>query len=1617
MRKIVALVLTMAILLSSGLMDIIAWASESISEGIGDSVEVLDTPENPQDNWVSIPIVDLGEIVTVPEEPESDIEPQGAETEDEDTQLVYASISGSYCEIVGYNGTATELVIPQKLGGYTVRNICDSAFAYNDTLERVELPGLLESIGDYAFENCSELMEIVLPDSVEHIGYYAFGGCERLADINYPASLVEVGGYIFADCVDLIFISVPDGITELPSSAFSGCSYLEGIELPDSLAIIGEYAFERCESLETVELPADLEEIGYGAFYECNTLETIVIPKMIEEIPASAFAYCSNLTKVTLPDGLESIGDYAFEHCEELEQIVLPDSVEYIGYYAFGGCERLTDINYPESLAEIGGSIFDGCTDLTYYEIPEGVVELPAYIFSGCSNFEEIKLPESLEIIGEGAFEWCSSLETIELPVNLEEIGHGAFHNCESLETIVIPEMIEEIPDSAFAYCSNLTEVTLPDGLETVGDYAFEHCEELKQIVLPDSVEYIGYYAFGGCERLTDINYPESLTEIGGSTFDGCTDLTYYEIPEGVVELPAYIFSGCSNFEEIKLPESLEIIGEGAFEWCSSLETIELPVNLEEIGRGAFSNCESLETIVIPEMIEEIPDSAFAFCTSLTDVTLVEGLTSIGEYAFENCADLRKITLPDSVECIGYYAFGNCQRLTSVNYPANLNECGGNIFTDCKRLKSIEVPDGVSELPAYVFYGSNYLEQVVLPQSLETIGENAFDGCCVLEEISIPDGVEFIGEYAFAYCGSLSSVSLPDGLIYLAAGVFDNCTELEAVVLPDNLERIEECAFYNCRELKAIWLPESVTYIGWYTFADCASLTEVQIPESVTEIDYDAFSGIPGLIFRCSVHAYAAVYAIDNGIPIIPINGGDLSELYELDMDNSYFDINMDGISSSGNLSMVAKYVFKDGSDAEPDKLVFTIPESVMLLEKTLTINGVLCTDYEYDEEAGMLYVYVEEMESIVRFSLKPINYDEVTTYAKIEFYNGNGEYRSEVVGAVYTELPILNISALSETSETSVEVSGVTIPRNSVTLYINGAQVTTIKANRSGDYSATLQLPSLSNGKRYTIKAESTDTGGNVITAETVVTYKESTPVLSGFVMEHYGQTIDMDDVKGMRPVVTFAPGEVFKFFVWFENGGNIERVYIVSTRNNIRRSMEAKWDASSGAYVAEGLFDKDDESYVPGAISIEYVLKSGAVSFTDGYNFYSQESINELPDEWKNMDIQVSENTDDRTEITVQIDAETTVNMVTEQTEFPSGVTESNAQSLGYTRMTDDYGRTVYIRQYREDGKVGFEILDLVKEKAYDQFFYDPLMDAAGLGDVGTAFDVIDAIIETVENTDKYYDHKSDYDQMYYNIVNDPNLSASEKEYALQELNAARTVNALATFGKYACTAAGLVAGVTLGPVAGFVVGVGLGLVSQCFDDLQDYARDYMLDLPFWLRWSIDPSGYVYDASTGNRIQGVTVTAYWIPYDESVAEFWDTVPDADEYGVIWDSSEFSQINPMSTDQDGRYAWDVPEGWWRVEYVMEGYETTWSEWLPVPPPQTEVNVGMIPLAETILPGDINGDGEVDNKDLTRLFRYLSNYDVEVVEAALDINGDEEVNNKDLIRLFRYLSDWDVVIN
>lgn len=110
--------------------------------------------------------------------------------------------------------------------------------------------------------------------------------------------------------------------------------------------------------------------------------------------------------------------------------------------------------------------------------------------------------------------------------------------------------------------------------------------------------------------------------------------------------------------------------------------------------------------------------------------------------------------------------------------------------------------------------------------------------------------------------------------------------------------------------------------------------------------------------------------------------------------------------------------------------------------------------------------------------------------------------------------------------------------------------------------------------------------------------------------------------------------------------------------------------------------------------------------------------------------------------------------------------------------------------------------------------------------------------------------------------------------------------------------------------------------------------------------LQAHIDPSGFVYEAVEDNRIEGVKATVYYKDTHENL--FGEMV----EEDVMWNAWDYDQENPQYTDAEGKYQWFVPQGLWQVRFEKEGYEPTQSEWLPVPPPQLEVNIPIVQLRQ-----------------------------------------------------------------
>ena len=180
-----------------------------------------------------------------------------------------------------------------------------------------------------------------------------------------------------------------------------------------------------------------------------------------------------------------------------------------------------------------------------------------------------------------------------------------------------------------------------------------------------------------------------------------------------------------------------------------------------------------------------------------------------------------------------------------------------------------------------------------------------------------------------------------------------------------------------------------------------------------------------------------------------------------------------------------------------------------------------------------------------------------------------------------------------------------------------------------SGSFQATLTIDAPKNYKTYSLEARSQDRGGSATTARSTITYRADLPVLREFTMEHYGQTYRLSQNEGLAPTFVFRPGVPFTFTVEYDNPETIGAVQVVSTRDGAAKRMEASWDTTAQAYVAEGFFDPANHSYVPGELSVEYIPKPDDRGPDDPVDFASDEYANAVPEQWKNAEVEIVTNT----------------------------------------------------------------------------------------------------------------------------------------------------------------------------------------------------------------------------------------------------------------------------------------------------------------------------------------------------------------------------------------------------
>jgi len=234
--------------------------------------------------------------------------------------------------IVGYTGEPVNLVIPEG----TV------------------------AIGANAFQDCTALASVQFPDSLEEIGIQAFTGCTTLSSVKFGSGLKAIGGEAFSYCTSLKSLTLPEGITEWGIRIFLS-SGLNSLTLPQDMKVIPDSIFSGSYALESISLPDGVTAIGKEAFMNCRSLRNVEIPESVTAIGSGAFSGCIALKELVLPSGLTAIASSTFNNTG-LVSLDVPENVRNIDYWAFSFCDDLTSVRIPNRLTKINESAFDDST-------------------------------------------------------------------------------------------------------------------------------------------------------------------------------------------------------------------------------------------------------------------------------------------------------------------------------------------------------------------------------------------------------------------------------------------------------------------------------------------------------------------------------------------------------------------------------------------------------------------------------------------------------------------------------------------------------------------------------------------------------------------------------------------------------------------------------------------------------------------------------------------------------------------------------------------------------------------------------------------------------------------------------------------------------------------------------------------------------------------------------------------------------------------------------------------------------------------------------------------------------------------------------------------------------
>lgn len=682
----------------------------------------------------------------------------------------------------------------------------------------------------------------------------------------------------------------------------------------------------------------------------------------------------------------------------------------------------------------------------------------------------------------------------------------------------------------------------------------------------------------------------------------------------------------------------------------------------------------------------------------------------------------------------------------------------------------------------------------------------------------------------------------------------------------------------------------------------------------------------------------------------------DESKLYYTG-DNTSFTVNKSSIVAGNYLTLTGHLDFKSAYSTKVSNvnLIVDLPESCSFVENSVMVGNSTCS---YTLEGNRVIIPMARYTDRVRFCIIPTLGGNYSPSALAQF-DIEGETITQPIGSANYKAEDLSIKVPSVVAKTKIPVSGTAIGTSDIEIYDNDVLIGQTTSMANGIWTTVCELYEAENLSTHNIYAKVTTKQGLKLQSETIACLYDQDAVMvntvtmintahtsSNLELYDYVTVFDFQNPQTSIPAYWYWPSYPdFTFlidlsyrdvklipFVWlhvFTSDGNVRslradyntakdrwiatdkfksealptRVSVTVENMVFDPSAEATYEILMDKYIGD-INLKDYEEDENGQTTYNYTDGNGD-DIASVISFETDQTEEELVDSLKQIGFEEDTFLNDDSDYTPEDEDDVLEKDVKVMVDKKTG-------SLAFYRtgVSNKY-EVVIVRVIREEDK--HSTTELISSEITRQWksFYSQYFDEANC-------QIITGYKKYTEHLDKYVTITTSSLVATLVFVDYRKLPAGTKIPRKQVLAKIRRT-------RHSCKR------YTTWTIEYSVV------PKQCPPTPPVPPEPITPPVPYVL----DPSGYVYEGVSSNRLEGVTATCY---YKETVEDMYG---DKHENIVKWDATEYAQENPLFTDEYGMYAWDVPQGLWQVKFEKEGYETTYSEWLPVPPPQLDINIAM----------------------------------------------------------------------